>query len=65
VKVRLDSAVCDGFGTCASHAPDLFVLDEWGYAALQGDGVVPAGDEAPAQRAVLDCPVHAIHVVEE
>jgi ferredoxin len=65
MKVRLDSAVCDGFGTCASHVPELFVLDEWGYAALQGDGSVPAAAEAQAQRAVLDCPVRAIHIVDD
>lgn len=65
MKVRLDAAVCDGFGNCAGHAPDLFELDEWGYASLRHDGVVPAGQEALAQRAIIDCPVHAISVVEE
>jgi ferredoxin len=65
MKIRLDATVCDGFGICASHAPALFVLDEWGYAALQKDGLVAADDEATARRAVLDCPVHAIHLVDE
>jgi ferredoxin len=66
VKIRLDSAVCDGFGTCATHAPNVFALDEWGYAALNvSDGTVASDDEGPAQRAILDCPVHAIHLVEE
>jgi ferredoxin len=66
VKIRLDSAVCDGFGTCATDAPNVFSLDEWGYAALKSaDGAVAAEDEGPAQRAILDCPVHAIHLVED
>jgi ferredoxin len=65
VKVRLASAVCDGFGTCAGHAPDLFELDEWGYASVKGDGTVPPGQEALARRAALDCPVHAITISEE
>lgn len=65
MKVRLDAAVCDGFGTCAGHAPDLFELDEWGYAVLQHDGQVPEGQEQLAQRAIIDCPVHAIAEVGE
>ena len=65
MKVRLASAVCEGFGTCAGHAPGLFELDEWGYASLNGDGTVPADQEALARRAVLDCPVHAITITEE
>jgi ferredoxin len=65
MKVRLESATCDGFGTCAGHAPNLFDLDEWGYAILKHDGQVPAGEEPLARRAVIDCPVHAIIVTEE
>jgi ferredoxin len=65
MKLRLASAVCEGFGTCANHAPDLFELDEWGYASLKGDGTVPPGDEGVARRAVMDCPVHAISITEE
>lgn len=62
MKVRLEAATCDGFGTCAAHAPDVFELDEWGYASVKTDGTVPAGAEAATRRAVLDCPVHAIVV---
>lgn len=65
MKVRVASAVCEGFGTCAGHAPNVFELDEWGYASVKDDGVVPPEEEAVARRAVLDCPVHAILVVEE
>lgn len=60
MKVRLESAKCDGFGTCAEHSPTLFELDEWGYASVRGDGEVPAGLEGEANRAIADCPVHAI-----
>lgn len=65
MKVRLASAVCEGFGTCAGHAPGLFELDEWGYASLKGDGEVPPAEEGVARRAALDCPVHAISITEE
>lgn len=65
MKVRLEAATCDGFGTCAGHAPDVFELDEWGYASVRGDGTVPDGQEALVRRAVIDCPVHAIVIVDE
>lgn len=65
MKVRLESATCEGFGTCATHAPNLFELDEWGYAILKHDGQVPTGEEGLARRAIIDCPVHAITTTEE
>ena len=40
LRIRLDRTICDGFGACARHAPDYFSLDDWGYAALVGDGTV-------------------------
>jgi ferredoxin len=52
--------MCDGFGICAKHAPEYFSLDDWGYASMIGTGHVPEADQAAVQRALLDCPVHAI-----
>ena len=60
MRIRLDRTMCDGFGTCARHAPEYFSLDDWGYASLIGDGVVPPSDRPAVLRALLDCPVHAI-----
>ena len=60
MKIKLDRTLCDGFGTCAIHAPNTFSLDEWGYASLIGPGSVAEEDEDGARRAILDCPVHAI-----
>lgn len=60
MKIRLDRTVCDGFGICAKHAPGYFSLDDWGYAALIGDGTVPEADRDAVMRALYDCPVHAI-----
>jgi ferredoxin len=64
VKIKLDRTVCDGFGICALHAPETFSLDEWGYASLVGAGNVEPGHEDGVHRALLDCPVHAITVLE-
>lgn len=60
MKIKLDRTLCDGFGICAKHAPEYFSLDDWGYAALIGDGTVPESDRDAVIRALLDCPVHAI-----
>ncbi len=60
MKVQLNKSVCDGFGTCGAHAPDVFEIDEWGYASLKTDGAVPEGQEAQVKRAIIDCPVRAI-----
>lgn len=61
MRIRLDRTLCDGFGTCAEHAPETFSLDDWGYASLfAGRSEVAAGDEDRVRRALLDCPVHAI-----
>lgn len=61
MKVRLDTDQCAGFGNCEVHLPEVFVLDEWGYASLREEGDVPEGMEGRAKRAILDCPAHAIH----
>lgn len=64
MKIKLDRTACDGFGKCADHAPDVFSLDDWGYASLQpglsADSDLPPELEQPARRALLDCPAHAI-----
>jgi ferredoxin len=65
MRIRLDRTLCDGFGICAKHAPEYFSLDDWGYASLIGDGIVPESDQVAVKRALLDCPVHAIIAMGE
>jgi len=60
LRIHLDRTLCDGFGVCAKHAPAYFSLDDWGYACLVGDGVIPEADRPAVLRALMDCPVHAI-----
>lgn len=60
MRFRLDRTLCDGFGVCAKWAPDVFSLDDWGYASLSGSGSVAPGQHDDVRRALLDCPVHAI-----
>jgi ferredoxin len=60
VKIKLDRTICDDFARCALHAPETFSLDEWNYASLIGAGNIAPDHEPGVQRALLDCPVHAI-----
>jgi ferredoxin len=64
VKVRIDAGLCQGHGRCYDLAPGLFVDDEEGFGEVLGDGLVSAGEEDDARRAALNCPEHAIGVVE-
>lgn len=65
LKVRVDPNKCHGNARCKSLAPELFELDEWGYAHEIGDGTVPAGLEDKAWLAQANCPEIAITIDEE
>ncbi|NKQ51586.1 ferredoxin [Amycolatopsis sp. K13G38] len=60
MRIKLDRTLCDGFMRCAEHAPEIFSLDDWGYASLTSDGTIEPADEDKVRRALLDCPAHAI-----
>jgi ferredoxin len=65
MKVRVDPATCEGFGPCNESLPEVFLLDEWGYAYTENGGEVPEGKEDLAREAVAGCPVHAISLLDE
>lgn len=62
MKAIVDATKCEAYGVCVDLCPSVFQLDEWGYASLIGDGVVPAGDEGAAREAATACPEGAISV---
>jgi ferredoxin len=65
VKVNIDLGVCQGNARCSDLAPSLFGEDEEGYGKVLGDGRVPPEKEDDARRAALNCPEHAIELIEE
>jgi ferredoxin len=65
IRVRVDSARCQGHNRCCSIAPELFEADELGNAHARGDGLVPTGLEAKAKLAVANCPEHAVRLTHE
>ena len=65
MKVQVDSTKCDAYGLCVDSAPDVFELDDFGYAVARNGGVVADADRADAEAAVKACPVQAIRVLED
>ncbi|MEE4023339.1 ferredoxin [Gordonia sp. PKS22-38] len=59
MKVSIDLDKCAGHARCFAASPDLFDLDDDGYA-LNAEIDVPAGQEATALEAVAACPERAI-----
>lgn len=62
MKVSVDPIKCQSYGLCADIAPELFELDEWGYATAKGDGAVAERFEEEARTAAAECPVKAIRI---
>lgn len=60
MKAIVDATKCEAYGVCAEKCPEVFVLDEWGYASVVGDGDVAAGEEENARAAAAACPENAI-----
>ena len=65
VKVQINPELCQGHGRCYDLAPGLFGDDEEGYGQVLGDGTVPPEAEPDARLAALNCPEHAVELVEE
>ena len=64
MKPYVDAAKCDGYGVCAQIAPNIFKLDDWGYAFLVEDKYFVQEEIDLIEQAVADCPNDAIGVVE-
>lgn len=61
MKITIDKSSCSGHARCAAAAPDLFDLDEDGYA-LPVDGEVPEDHATAARDGERACPERAITV---
>ena len=60
MKVHVDPELCQGHNRCYAIVPELFDIDDYGYASEVGDGEVPPGLEEKARLAVANCPEQAI-----
>ena len=62
LRVRIDRALCVGFGDCVTASPDAFVLDESSVAIFLAPERV---DREQLLRACASCPVDALTVFDE
>lgn len=60
MRFRVDSELCQGHNRCAAVAPDLFDLDDHGFATAANDGVVPEGRRDDVELAADNCPELAV-----
>jgi ferredoxin len=65
MRIRVDPDRCQGHNRCVRVAPELFDIDEAGYASASGDGTVPAEMELEAELAADTCPEQAIEIIRE
>jgi ferredoxin len=63
LRVHVDPIRCTAFGFCAEFAPELFDLDEWGYAWLKERELDGSAERLIRETARL-CPRKAILVEE-
>lgn len=65
MKICVEQEKCQGHNRCFVVAPDLFELDEYGYAHEVNGGEVPEDQVDKAHLAVVNCPENAIIILEE
>lgn len=61
LRVQVNPIKCTAFGFCAEFLPEVFQLDDWGYAWLQRPDV-PMSLAAAAYETARLCPTGAISV---
>lgn len=62
MKVLIDQSKCQGHAQCAANAPDVFVLDDEGYVAIDGVLEVRPDQQEAARRGVAACPERALSI---
>lgn len=62
MRISYNRDACQGHNRCYMLAPDLFDVDDEGYAVLLVTGNVPEPMEEQAGLAVANCPEYAISV---
>jgi len=65
MRIEFDREKCQGHNRCYMLAPDLFDVDDEGYAILRDAGDVPPELERQARLAADNCPEFAVVLVEE
>ncbi len=61
MKIAIDDDNCRGHGACCAISPDVFDINDDGYAEVLLD-VIPAELEESVRKAAANCPERAITV---
>ena len=64
MKIKYNREACQGHNRCYMLAPEIFDVDDEGYAILLIDGDVPAELREKAQLTVDNCPEYAIELTD-
>lgn len=62
MKINFDRSLCCGHNRCYSLAPEIWDVDDEGYAILRIEGEIPADLEEKAQLTADNCPEFAIKI---
>ena len=65
MKIKYSRDACQGHNRCYMLAPELFDVDDEGYAILLIDGDVPDDLKEKAQLTVDNCPEFAIELIDD
>jgi ferredoxin len=65
VRIRVDLDLCQGHGTCAEEAPEIFAVDEKELKVIIREERAPDALHAKVKRAVRFCPTRALSIVED
>lgn len=63
MQVSVDMNICQGHARCHAICPEVFDLDDAGYAVLASPNV-PAEHEKAVLEAGLSCPEGAVQVLD-
>lgn len=62
MRIRYERDACQGHNRCYLLAPEVFDVDDEGYALLRIEGDVPGELEQKARLAADNCPEYAITI---
>ncbi|QDX20849.1 ferredoxin [Pandoraea pnomenusa] len=62
MKISITPGLCQGHNNCSRLAPELFTLDENGYAMVRMHDTLPSELEDLAEMTANSCPECAINI---